>query len=58
VESFLSSVEAVFDVGAKYPVLLVGAIKESANVTLAAERGSSKLHGMVVSYHISPQFSQ
>jgi hypothetical protein len=52
VESFLSSVEAVFDIGAKHPVLLVGAIKESANVTLAAESAASKLHGMVTGSHI------
>jgi hypothetical protein len=52
VETFFSSVEAVFDIRAKHPVLLIGTIKESANVTLAAENASSKLHGMVTGCHI------
>jgi hypothetical protein len=51
-ESFISLVEAIFDERAKHPVLLVGAVKESANVTLAAENAASKLHGMVTGCHI------
>jgi hypothetical protein len=52
VESFLSSIEAVFDKGAKHSVLFVGTVKESTDVTLAAETASSKLHGMVTGCHI------
>ncbi len=43
-ESFLPSVEAVFDERAKYPVLFFDAVEESANVTLPTESAPGKLY--------------
>src|SRR5260370_30390244 len=53
VGSLFAPVEAIFEEGAKHPVLLIAAIKESANVTLPAEIASGELYGMIDS-HISP----
>src|ERR1700674_4112277 len=53
-ESFIPPFEAAFEERAKHPVLLVGAVEESANVTLPAETASGKLHGKILGRHISP----
>src|SRR5438132_7976342 len=55
-ERFIPSREAIFDERAKHSVLLVGAVEESANVTLPAEIAPGKLHGLSLGSHISPQF--
>src|SRR2546430_14279321 len=55
-ERFIPSREAIFDERAKHSVLLVGAVEESANVTLPAEITPGKLHGLSLGSHISPQF--
>src|SRR5438876_4585353 len=54
VEGSFTTVEAVFDEGAKHPVLLVGAVEEGADMTLAAQTTPRKLHGMVLGSHVSP----
>src|ERR1700741_3673802 len=53
-ESFIPSVEAIFVERAKHPVFLVGAVEESANVTLSGKIAPGKLHGMTLGRHISP----
>jgi hypothetical protein len=53
-ESFISPLEATFEERAKHPVLLVGAVKESANVTVPAEIAFRKLNGMTLVCHMSP----
>src|SRR6266568_2188475 len=55
-ERFIPSREAIFDERAKHSVLLVGAVEESANVTLPAKIAPGKLHGLSLGSHISPQF--
>src|SRR5436309_14272127 len=55
-ERLIPSHEAIFDERAKHSVLLVGAVDESANVTLPAEIAPGKLHGLSLGSHISPQF--
>ncbi len=37
-------------------MLLIGAIEESANMTLAAQTASVKLHRMTLGCHISPTY--
>src|ERR1700731_4890746 len=56
-ERFISLCEALFDEGAKNSVLLVAAIKESANMALAAQTAPSELHAMTFGFHISPHIS-
>src|SRR5260370_11228185 len=46
---------AIFEERAKHPVFLVGAVEESANVTLPAEIAPGELYGMTLGCHISPQ---
>src|SRR5256886_11695634 len=55
-DRFTRSREAMFDERAKHSVRLVGAVEESANVTLPAEIAPGKLHGLSLGSHISPQF--
>jgi hypothetical protein len=54
-ESFISALEAVFEERAKHPVLLVGAVEESANVMLPAEIATGELYGMILVCHKSPR---
>jgi hypothetical protein len=54
VEGFIPPVQAIFYKRVKHPVLLVGAVEESANMTLPGEIASGKLHGMTLGGHISP----
>ncbi len=53
-EGFIPPVEAIFEERAKHPVFLVGAVEESANVTLPAEIAPGELYGMTLGCHISP----
>src|SRR5258706_9793486 len=54
-EGLVSLVEALFDEGAKHPVLLVAAIEESANMTLVAQTARVKLNRTTLGCHTSPQ---
>jgi hypothetical protein len=53
VESLVPPVEAVFEERTKDSILLVGAVEESANVTMPAEIASGELYGMI-NGHTSP----
>jgi hypothetical protein len=44
VESLFASVKTIFDKRPKHPVLLVDAVKESANMTVAPQSAFGKLH--------------
>src|SRR5258706_13639353 len=54
-EGLVSLVEALFDEGAKHPVVLVAAIVESANMTLVAQTARVKLNRTTLGCHTSPQ---
>jgi hypothetical protein len=54
VASSAAPLKTVFDKRAKHPVLLLHAIEESANVTVAAENAAGTLHGTAVRCHVSP----
>src|SRR5712671_2910219 len=54
VESFVPLLEALFDERAKHPMLLVGAVEESANMTVLTENAPGTSHGIAVRSHISP----
>jgi hypothetical protein len=54
VESFVPPVKAVFYERAKHSVLLVHAVKKSANVTVLAENAPGTSHGIAVRSHVSP----
>jgi hypothetical protein len=53
-DSFVAPLKAVFDEGAKHPVLLVHAMEKSADVTTLAENAARTLHGTGVRCHVSP----
>src|SRR6266851_7050407 len=54
VEGLVPAVKTVFDERAQYPVLLVHAVEESANVTVLAETAPGTSHRTAVCFHISP----
>jgi hypothetical protein len=57
-KAFFSSIESIFDERTEHFVLLIGAVKEGADVTMMAECAPGEMNGVVDGVHVTSSHTQ